>query len=128
MGSRLRRQLDLPEAPPRDTAPCTICHREPRLAGQAFCGLCRVALMAPDRNLHRLYEPLYPIKAVKMTHALCEKCWRADNPNRDPYRMLVPYQEVCCSCGQWTTDGIYQRSEKPYRFCAHEAGRPLETT
>lgn len=57
------------------------------------------------------------------SHALCLRCWKArEGPFRLPH-VLAPderQKETCCSCGEPTVDGIYQR--KPvgtFQRCAH---------
>lgn len=56
------------------------------------------------------------------THALCEACWKAREPGREPFRLvdvgIVDRKtETCCRCGEPTTTGIYVRAnqqEMPY--------------
>jgi hypothetical protein len=54
------------------------------------------------------------------SHSLCDACYAKREPGREPYRIVNPdapegeregaYVEVCCSCGQPTTAGIYYHS------------------
>lgn len=43
------------------------------------------------------------------TQAMCRTCWDVREPNREPHLLNTPEMEVCCICGQDTTDGIYVR-------------------
>jgi hypothetical protein len=58
------------------------------------------------------------------THTLCDDCWYAAEPGRDPVRVKLQPIEVCCNCGALTNSGIYYR-EKPdlMSYCDHEQGK-----
>jgi hypothetical protein len=43
------------------------------------------------------------------TQSLCDDCWRATNPDRDPVRLTERREEVCVDCGESTNSGIYIR-------------------
>lgn len=45
------------------------------------------------------------------TVPLCEGCWKAMHPVRQPVRLAHPDQEVCADCGQSTESGIYVRRQ-----------------
>lgn len=52
------------------------------------------------------------------THPICESCWAALNPGREPFAMGNPEPEWCCYCGDQTVAGIYVR-EDPNMLPAH---------
>ena len=33
------------------------------------------------------------------------------NPGREPHRIVVEYPDTCCSCGEPTRSGIYERAD-----------------
>lgn len=43
------------------------------------------------------------------THVLCNACWAAENPGRDPDGSRV--MSACCRCGQMTMTGIVTRAK-----------------
>lgn len=45
------------------------------------------------------------------TQPQCRACWIDDNPNRQPVALLPEERddEICCTCGEPTDDGIYIR-------------------
>lgn len=45
------------------------------------------------------------------THPICELCWLATNPDREPYRLKLTELETCCWCGMETEGGIYVRHD-----------------
>jgi hypothetical protein len=52
-------------------------------------------------------------------HVICMKCWekREGYGLRDPIRVLCDRQEVCCFCGDPTTDRIYVRVDPSLVKC-----------
>jgi hypothetical protein len=43
------------------------------------------------------------------TVPICEKCWREEEPDRQPVQVIGADEEVCYKCGEKTTAGIYVR-------------------
>jgi hypothetical protein len=45
------------------------------------------------------------------TQPMCDDCWTADNPGREPMRFVESERqaEQCCKCGAGTKSGIYVR-------------------
>ena len=52
------------------------------------------------------------------THPICAACFDDLYPGRQPSRLVEPEAEVCCVCGEPTSDGIYYR-EDPKMLPAH---------
>jgi hypothetical protein len=48
---------------------------------------------------------------MSWTQAVCNPCWDARNPDRQPMKMNEGHRETekCCWCGKPTRSGIYQR-------------------
>jgi hypothetical protein len=44
--------------------------------------------------------------------AICDVCWKKENGDRQPHRLVNPEKETCASCGRETTSGIYVRKEE----------------
>ena len=53
----------------------------------------------------------------KWTHAICNECWNARNPEREPYRVTEAEEEKCCFCGLETLSGIYTREDPSKTLC-----------
>lgn len=51
------------------------------------------------------------------THALCDDCYAAVEPGREPVRMLLPEDETCCRCREETKSGIYYRADPKTMHC-----------
>lgn len=48
----------------------------------------------------------------KWTHALCDDCYAKHEPHRTPIRVSdSEVEDTCCECGEYTTSGIYYRSD-----------------
>lgn len=47
---------------------------------------------------------------MNWTQPICQNCWIARNPDRDPVRVKDGEAENCCDCGEATNDGIYIRA------------------
>lgn len=47
----------------------------------------------------------------KFTHSICDTCWIAKDPHREPLRLKPEYAptEDCCFCGSTHKSGIYVR-------------------
>lgn len=47
------------------------------------------------------------------THPICDDCWEAKYPEREPHRIREEYRdpERCCYCGKDQFDGIYIRDD-----------------
>ncbi len=56
------------------------------------------------------------------THAICLACWNEKFSNRGEPFMMVPSEvEICCFCGEHTSDGIYVRvNPGTVSFCQHK--------
>jgi len=62
--------------------------------------------------------------STKWTHAICNDCWDARNPNgRTPHRLKDPEPEYCCFCNEPTISGIYVRSDPEKTPCKGQGGR-----
>ncbi len=62
---------------------------------------------------------------MSWTHSICGICWRANEPNRDPVRVLEGELALCCLCGRETREGIYIRQDPKGMMCEgkHEEGK-----
>ena len=49
-------------------------------------------------------EPRY-----SFTQPICERCYEARYPGRQPASVIDAEREECCDCAQTTFDGIYYR-------------------
>jgi len=60
------------------------------------------------------------------THTVCSNCWKDRvGPLRDPVRLRNVHcrEEICCTCGRTTSDGIFLRlsaSQVPFCACSRE--------
>lgn len=47
------------------------------------------------------------------THDICDECWAAREPGREPFRLSTEYRDVerCCFCGKQTESGIAVRED-----------------
>lgn len=55
-------------------------------------------------------------------HPICDQCWFAINPKREPMRQREPERQRCCWCGQGTMSGILRR-EDPWDLPKHTTHR-----
>lgn len=60
--------------------------------------------------------------ASRWTHNSCEKCWKKNNPDRQPIKAAEGYKERCCYCGDINTDGIWMRDDPLDLPCEGIAG------
>jgi hypothetical protein len=46
-------------------------------------------------------------------HSICDDCWAAINPNRQPVRLVADLRtsETCCFCGERHLSGIVMRRD-----------------
>lgn len=54
---------------------------------------------------------------AEWTHSICEVCWLALNPQREPIRMKDAQSETCCKCGKEHATGIYMRANPEEMLC-----------
>lgn len=43
------------------------------------------------------------------TVAICDACWRQQQGEREPARLMEPHDDVCYACNEPTRSGIYVR-------------------
>jgi hypothetical protein len=54
-------------------------------------------------------EPNRDPLRYRWTQPQCNLCWKRENPERVPTRVLDCEEERCATCGRWTKSGIYIR-------------------
>jgi hypothetical protein len=60
----------------------------------------------------------------RWTHNICETCWHAISPDREPCALKSEYakEETCCWCGKTTKSGIYVRADPQSVKCQGKHG------
>jgi hypothetical protein len=53
----------------------------------------------------------------RWTHSICESCWTARNPDRQPVKLRAEQDETCCYCGQPHSSGIFVRDDPSTLKC-----------
>ena len=48
---------------------------------------------------------------MQWTHPQCKGCYQSENPLREPVQLRESEEEICCTCGVATVDGIYVRKD-----------------
>ena len=56
----------------------------------------------------------------KWTHNICAHCWNKLNPDRETSELAIGIAEICCYCGEETSDGIYIRDDPNKLRCKGE--------
>lgn len=57
----------------------------------------------------RHYERQDIVPRYSFTQPQCGTCFADKYPGREPVRIIEAEQEVCCTCGSQTSEGIYVR-------------------
>lgn len=59
------------------------------------------------------------INVSNWNHSICDDCWYAKNPDRDPVAIIDAEVETCCFCGEEHVSGINIRQDPKTLDCEH---------